>query len=98
MATSKAFKDYILEQINYLQDIRCRSMMGGYLLYYKDILFGGLYRGRFLVKKVTENAKYNLQDAIPYEGAKLMYLVDKLDDKELIKQIIIDTYLGLIKR
>jgi len=97
MATSKVFKDFILEQLNLLEDIRCRSMMGGYLLYYKDVLFGGLYGERFLVKKGLHNAKYNLVEAIPYEGAKHMYLIDQFDDKAWIKSIIVDTYQGLIK-
>ena len=97
MATSKVFKDFILEQISLLEDIRCRSMMGGYLLYHKDVLFGGLYGERFLVKKVSENAKYNLVEAIPYQGAKHMYLIDQFDDKAWLKAVILDTYQGLNK-
>ena len=35
--------------------------------------------------------KYHMQESIPYDGAKPMYLVD-IDNKELLKEIIIDTY------
>ncbi len=72
-------------------------MMGEYLLYYDDILFGGIYDNRLLIKKADTNQKYNMDEAIPYDGAKPMYLVDDVDDKELLKEIIIDTCKGLKK-
>jgi len=33
MGTSKDYKDFILEQLDLLDDINCRAMMGEYLLY-----------------------------------------------------------------
>ena len=38
MATTKEYKDFILEKLNLLDDIKCRSMMGEFLLYYQGIL------------------------------------------------------------
>ena len=96
MASSKDYKDFILEQLNLLGDISCKPMMGEYLLYYKGVLFGGIYDNRLLVKRVENNKKYNMEEAIPYEGAKPMYLVDA-EDSETLNKIIIDTYKGLIK-
>ena len=40
MATTKEYKDFIVEQLDLLDNIICRSMMGEYLLYYNQILFG----------------------------------------------------------
>ncbi len=91
MATTKDFRDYVLEQLNVLDNITCRPMMGEYLLYYDGILFGGIYDSRVLVKIVDSNKKYNLEEAIPYKGAKLMYYVDDLDDQERLKNIVLDT-------
>ena len=91
MATSKEYKDFILEQLEVLSDITCKSMMGEFLLYYNDTLFGGIYDNRLLVKVVETNKKYNMQEQIPYENAKPMYLVDDVDNKELLKEIIIET-------
>ena len=91
MATSKDYKDFILDQLNLLENINCRPMMGEFLLYYNDVLFGGIYDNRLLVKKVESNKKYYMQESIPYDGAKPMYLAD-IDNKELLKEIIIDTY------
>ena len=39
MATSKEYKDFILEQLNLLDSITCKAIMGEFLLYYNDILF-----------------------------------------------------------
>ena len=92
MATTKGYKDYILEQLDLLDNITCRPMMGGYLIYHNNILFGGLYGGdNFLVKIVESNKKYNMKEKIPYEGSKKTML----DDKEKLKDIVIDTCKGL---
>jgi TfoX/Sxy family transcriptional regulator of competence genes len=95
MATSKEYKDFILEQLDSLDEITCKSMMGEYLLYYKNILFGGIYDDRVLVKIVDTNKKYDMQEAIPYDGAKPMYLVDDVENKELLKEIVLETVKGL---
>jgi len=95
VATTKDYRDFILEQLNLLDNITCKSMMGEYLLYYNGLLFGGIYDDRLLVKKVDNNKKYNMQESIPYESAKPMYLVEDVDDKEKLKDIVIDTCKGL---
>ena len=95
MATTKDYRDYILEQLNLLDNITCKSMMGEYLLYYNGILFGGIYDDRLLVKIVDSNKKYNMQESIPYESAKPMYLVDDVDNQETIRDIVLDTCKGL---
>ena len=95
MATSKEYKYFILEQLDLLDNITCRAMMGEFLLYYNDVLFGGVYDNRLLVKIVDSNKKYSMQEQIPYESAKPMYLVDDVDNKELLKEIIIETCKGL---
>ena len=91
MATTKDYRDFILEQLNLLDNITCKSMMGEYLLYYNGLLFGGIYDDRLLVKIVDSNKKYNMQESIPYESAKPMYLVDYVDNQELLRDIILDT-------
>lgn len=96
MATTKSYKEYVLEQLSILEDITCRPMMGEYLLYYKGLLFGGIYDDRLLVKKTDSNKKYQMEDAIPYEKAKPMYLVSDIDNSDLLKNIVLDTYQGLL--
>lgn len=91
MATTKEYKDFILEQLNLLDNVNCRAMMGEYLLYYNGVLFGGIYDNSLLVKMVDGNKKYNMQEQMPYENAKPMYLVDDIDDKEILREIVIET-------
>ena len=91
MATTKEYKNFILEQLNLLDNITCKPMMGEYLLYYNGILFGGIYDDRLLVKIVDSNKKYNMQESIPYKDAKSMYLIDDIDDKEILRDIVLDT-------
>ena len=94
MASSKEYLDYCLEQLNPLY-ITYKKMMGEYLLYYNDILFGGIYDDRLLVKKTFTNDNYNMEESIPYPGAKEMYLVSDIDNRDLLKDIVIMTVEGL---
>ena len=72
-------------------------MMEEYLLYYNRLLFGGIYDDRLLVKIVDSNKKYNMQESIPYESAKPMYLVDDVDNQELLRDIVLETCKDLKK-
>lgn len=91
MATTKDYRSFVLEQLSLLDNIICKSMMGEYLLYYNSTLFGGLYDNRLLIKITDSNKKYNMQEAIPYKNAKPMYLVDDIDNQEILKDIVLDT-------
>ena len=97
MATTKDYRDFILEQLNLLDNITCKPMMGEYLLYYNGTLFGGIYDDRLLVKIVDSNKKYNMEESVPYESAKPMYFVGDVDSKELLKDVVLDTWKGLMK-
>ena len=68
------------------------------LLYYDNILFGGIYDNRLLVKCVKGNKKYNLTEQIPYEGAKKMYQIEDIENKEMNKEIILETYKELPRK
>ena len=69
------------------------KMMGEYIFKRYGVIFGGLYDNRFLVKKTAKNAKYEMKEAIPYPGAKPMYLVD-VEDADLIKEIVLDSIIN----
>ena len=90
MASSKEYLDYILEQLSGLDEISSRAMMGEYILYYKGKVFGGIYDDRLLVKPVPAAVKM-MPDAemeLPYEGAKEMLLVDDVDDREFLCELV----------
>lgn len=95
MASSKDYKDYILEQLNLLEDITYKAMFGEFMLYYKGIYFGGIFDNRFMVKNVSTNKKYGLTLDLPYPNAKEMYLVENIEDKDFLKALVLDTVRGL---
>ena len=97
MASTKDYRDYVIDSLSLLDDITYKPMMGEYLLYYRGVLFGGVYDDRLLVKIVNDNKKYNMEEAIPYDGAKPMYYIDDLDNRELLRDIVLDTYNDLKK-
>lgn len=97
MATSKEFKEYAVEQLSALGDITCRPMMGEFLLYFRGVLFGGLYDGRVLVKKTDGNKRFCMPEEIPYKGAKPMFMVD-MDDAARACEIVEATYADLIRK
>ena len=97
MASTKEYRNFILEQLSEASDITCRPMMGEFLLYSNNILFGGIYDDRFLVKIVSENEQYEMSREIPYpHHAKPMYLVEDVDDKEKLAEIVSTTVAGLL--
>lgn len=98
MGTTKDFLDYALTQLEVAQGITYRPMMGEYLLYRDGVLFGGIYDNRVLIKTTKNNAEYHLPTELPYEGAKrLMYMLDDLENAELVKTILLTTCTDLPK-
>ena len=90
MASSKEYLDFILDQLSELDGISWRKMMGEYILYRHGKIVGGIYDDRFLVKP-TKSAAAMMPDAgmeIPYEGAKEMLLVDNVDNREFLMDLL----------
>ena len=90
MASSKDYLDYVLDQLSPLNGISYKAMMGEYIIYYQGKIVGGIYGDRFLVKP-TKSAREKLPNApfeLPYEGAKEMLLVDELDDREFLTELV----------
>ena len=90
MASTKNYLDFILGQLSDLDEISYRAMMGEYIIYYREKIIGGIYDDRFLVKPV-KSAILFMPDAtfeIPYGDAKEMILVDNVDDKHFLKELL----------
>ena len=98
MASTKEYRDFILEQLSEVPNLTCRPMMGEFLLYSDGILFGGIYDDRLLIKRVPENAKYGMNEVVPYKNAKPFYSAEDVDDREKLARIIKDTTEGLRTR
>ena len=90
MASTKEYLDFILEQLSGLDEISYKAMMGEYIIYFRGKIVGGIYDDRFLVKNV-KTAREMMPDAdieLPYEGAKEMLLVDDVDNKEFLRELL----------
>ena len=97
MASTKEYLEYVLEQLSVagFSDVRSRPMMGEYLLYVDGVLVGGIYDDRLLVKCVEGNEEFGMEEAIPYPGAKKMWLVGEVDDTKALVKIVRATVEGL---
>ena len=90
MASSKDYLEFILEQLSELEDVSYRAMMGEYIIYYRGKIVGGVYDNRFLVKPTKSAAAMmpNADMELPYDGAKEMLLVDDVDNREFLKELL----------
>ena len=90
MASSKEYLEFVLEQLSQLDEITYKAMMGEYILYYRGKIVGGIYDDRFLVKNIKAAAglmpKAPLE--LPYEGAKEMLLVEEIENREFLRDLL----------
>ena len=83
MSSSKDYLEYVLELLREVESVTYKKMMGEYMLYKEDILFGGVYDNRFLIKKTKSLESRGLKEQIPYPSAKAMFLADSEDPDEI---------------
>lgn len=90
MASSKEYLDFVLEQLSGLDEISYRAMMGEYIIYYKGKIVGGIYDDRFLVKPVPAAVDMmpKAERELPYEGAKEMLLVEDVENREFLTELL----------
>ena len=100
MASKKDYLQFVLDQLSLLDAITSRAMMGEYVLYYRGKVFGGIYDDRFLVKPTPAAAAMMPGAAreLPYEGAKPMLLVDNIEDKSFLRDLVEAMYPELPER
>ena len=90
MASSKEYLEFIMDQLSGLDEVSHRAMMGEYIIYYRGKIVGGIYDDRFLVKP-TKSAKAKMPEAVmevPYEGAKEMLLVDEVENRDFLRDLL----------
>lgn len=100
MSDNKELAAYVTEQLEGLGEIRSIPMMGGYIFYYRERIFGGIYEPGFMVKETTASKKYmpDSEAKPPYEGAKPMLPVTILENKELLQEMVTAMYPELPER
>ncbi len=94
MASTEGFLSGVLENLEGVDGILYRKMMGEYILYYKDKVVGGLYDDRLLIKPVRAAAEL-MPDAeyeLPYDGAKPMLRADENSGSEFFGKLFESMY------
>lgn len=97
MASSREYLEFVLDQLSLSDGIAYKSMMGEYIIYLRGKVIGGIYDDRFLIKN-TKAAAAMLPEAsleTPYEGAKKMLLVDRIDDRAFLRSLLEAAYAEL---
>lgn len=100
MTGARHLADYVMEQLEGLEGVRNIPMMGGYVFYYKERIFGGIYENGFLVKD-TPAARRAMPDSVPeppYAGAKPMLPVTILEDREALQAMVVSMFPELPER
>lgn len=89
MPSSKQYLEFVMEQLSDLDDVSYRSMMGEYIIYYRQKIVGGIYDDRFLVKpvKAAMSMMPNAKMELPYEGAREMILVEDVEDRAFLRDL-----------
>ena len=94
MASSTDYLEFVLDLLRDVPAVTHRKMMGEYLLYSDGMLFGGIYDDRLLVKP-TKSALAKMPAApheLPYEGAKEMLLVEDVDNRDFLRELVTAMY------
>lgn len=97
---NKELAAYVTEQLADLGEVRSIPMMGGYVFYYRERIFGGIYGNGFMVK-VTKASRQYMPDSVPeppYEGAKEMLPVTILDKREMLQKMVAEMFEELPER
>ena len=84
MASRLEFVEYVLEQLQGAGTITYRKMFGEYGIYCDGKFFATICNDQ-LFFKITEGGRkfwQELEEGIPYHGAKPHFLVEELDDRE----------------
>ena len=87
MASSKDYFTFILELLRETDGVSFKKMMDEYILFKDNVIFGGVYDNRFLVKKTKSIEDKSLKEQIPYPNAKPMLLVDSEDPDEIAELV-----------
>ena len=100
MASHQDFVDYVAEQLRESGSIRSRKMFGEYGLYCDSVFFAVICDDQLFVKITPEGeaAFPDLPKAPPYEGAKDSFLVQDVENREQMTQLVRLTCLALQKQ
>lgn len=94
MASSMEFVEYVCEQIAGGGEISYKKMFGEFGVYCNNKVIGMICKDQFFLKKTSfgENRLgCDAEEAPPYANAKPYLLIETLDDREFLADLIAGT-------
>jgi TfoX/Sxy family transcriptional regulator of competence genes len=94
MASSLDFVEFVCSQITDAGNIAYRKMFGEYAVYCNGKVIGLICDNQFFVKisAAVEMFSTPFEEAPPYPGAKPYLVIDRLDDRDFLTDVITKTY------
>lgn len=97
MSSSPEFLDYVLEQIALVWTVTYKKMFWEYSLYLDWKMFAVICDDQFFLKPTSKGREVltDIVEAPPYTWAKNYFLIENLEDKEYMSQIIKESWAEL---
>lgn len=98
---NRRMMEFVMDQLSGLPGVRQIPMMGGYIFYYNERIFGGIYGSGELLIKITDVSRRYMPDSepeLPYEGTKEMLPCTILEDKEMLRRMVMEMWEELPER
>lgn len=97
MASSIDFVQYAAEQMSGAGEITYRKMFGEYGLYCNGIFFAVICDDQLFIKITVAGEKHfpTLRKAAPYDGAKNSFLIEDIDNRQKLTELVTVTCLAL---
>lgn len=94
MASRQEFVDHVVDQLSGAGQIRYQKMFGEYGLYCNGKIFALICDDRLFLKITNAGREIvpDLPEVPPYHGARNYFLVEDVDDRELLTRLAIATY------
>lgn len=94
MASNLEYVEYVCDQISGAGSITYKKMFGEYGVYCDGKIIGLICDNQFFVKKTAAGAAVipDCEEAAPYTGAKPHLLIENVDNRELMTQLIQATF------
>lgn len=94
MASNLDFVNYACDQMSGAGNITFKKMFGEYGIYCNDKIIGLICDNQLFIKVTEAGSRIypNYQTASPYTNAKAHFLIDNIDNRELMTKFILATY------
>lgn len=100
MASSIDFVQYAAEQMSGAGEITYRKMFGEYGLYCNGVFFAVICDDQLFIKITEAGEKLfpTLRKAAPYDGAKNSFLIEDIDNRQKLTELVTVTCLALSEK